>query len=62
MIDPKHASSLSDLQNSGVDQQNTSVLYQSTELFRGKSEILIEHEGVTYRLLITRHGKLLLNK
>ena len=31
-------------------------------LFRGKREVLIEHEGVRYRLRITRRNKLILQK
>jgi len=36
--------------------------WRSEELFSGKREILIEHEGAYYRLLITKAGKLILNK
>ncbi|MGA1802320.1 hemin uptake protein HemP [Rhizobium sp. HT1-10] len=35
---------------------------ESAEIFRGQSEIVIRHEGFTYRLKITRQGKLILNK
>jgi hemin uptake protein HemP len=35
---------------------------QSRELFAGRTEICIEHEGSVYRLKITRQGKLILNK
>ncbi len=31
-------------------------------LFRGRQEILIGHHGETYRLRITRNGKLILTK
>lgn len=34
----------------------------SDELFRGTTEIGIEHGGAMYRLKITRQGKLILNK
>lgn len=34
----------------------------SDQLFNGSQEILIEHGRVTYRLLITKAGKLILNK
>lgn len=34
----------------------------SRELFAGRSEICIEHEGSLYRLKLTRQGKLILNK
>ena len=37
-------------------------IVQSADLFRGANEIMIRHEGVTYRLKITRQGKLILNK
>lgn len=39
----------------------TSV-YESARLFKGSTEIGIEHEGAIYRLKITRQGKLILNK
>lgn len=32
------------------------------QLFQGKQEILIEHNGDTYRLRITKSGKLILTK
>jgi hemin uptake protein HemP len=32
------------------------------DLFRGQREIWIEHEGVRYRLRITRRNKLILQK
>lgn len=34
----------------------------SEVLFRGASEIGIDHDGALYRLKITRQGKLILNK
>ncbi|GAB5444182.1 MAG: hypothetical protein Fues2KO_45310 [Fuerstiella sp.] len=33
-----------------------------TEVAKGQTEIIIEHEGQDYRLRATRNGKLLLNK
>ncbi len=35
---------------------------QSGELLAGAEEVLIEHEGQTYRLRLTRRGKLILHK
>jgi hemin uptake protein HemP len=32
------------------------------QLFSGRQEILIDHNGDTYRLRITRNGKLILTK
>jgi len=32
------------------------------QLFQGRQEILIDHHGETYRLRITRNGKLILTK
>ena len=32
------------------------------ELFRGRTEIAIDHFGAIYRMRITRQGKLILNK
>ncbi|TWT58522.1 hypothetical protein KOR42_19020 [Thalassoglobus neptunius] len=36
--------------------------YESTELFHGREEITIKHNGQTYRLRQTKTGKLILNK
>jgi len=38
------------------------VVVDARELFRGQREIQIEHEGVRYRLRITRRNKLILQK
>jgi hemin uptake protein HemP len=35
---------------------------EAEELFRGSREVWIEHEGVRYRLRITRRNKLILQK
>ena len=35
---------------------------ESADIFCGQSEIIIRHEGVLYRMKITRQGKLILNK
>ncbi|HEX4871464.1 MAG TPA: hemin uptake protein HemP [Nevskiaceae bacterium] len=35
---------------------------RSEELFRGSSELIIEHAGQEYRLRLTRNDKLILNK
>jgi len=37
-------------------------LVLAENLFRGKREVLIEHDGVRYRLRITRRNKLILQK
>lgn len=37
-------------------------IVESTDIFRGQTEIVIRHEGVIYRMKITRQGKLILNK
>ncbi len=34
----------------------------SKSLFKGGRELIIQHEGQEYRLLITKAGKLILNK
>jgi|WetSurMetagenome_2_1015567.scaffolds.fasta_scaffold263007_2 hemin uptake protein HemP len=36
--------------------------YASQQLFKGQKEILIAHQGASYRLRITRTGGLILNK
>jgi len=37
-------------------------IVESTDIFRGQTEIMIRHKGVIYRMKITRQGKLILNK
>jgi hemin uptake protein HemP len=37
-------------------------MIRSEELLAGKLEVLIEHDGQTYRLRLTRSGKLILHK
>lgn len=37
-------------------------LLHSADLFEGRREILIEHAGQRYRLLITRNDRLILQK
>lgn len=34
----------------------------SGELLKGRREVLIQHEGETYRLRVTKNGKLILHK
>lgn len=34
----------------------------SRELLRGQRELVIEHQGQEYRLILTRNDKLILNK
>jgi hemin uptake protein HemP len=38
------------------------VILDARELFAGRKEIVIDHEGVQYRLRITRRNKLILQK
>lgn len=35
---------------------------ESQALFAGRKEVRIRHEGEVYRLRVTRHGRLILNK
>ncbi|GEM_PF-4423653 len=42
--------------NADVEMINTK------ELFKGSRELIIEHENEFYRLIITKSGKLVLNK
>lgn len=41
---------------------NSLRVISSLELLQGQREVLIEHAGEHYRLLLTRNGKLLLQK
>lgn len=38
------------------------IVLRSDEIFRGNKEIIIAHGDEQYRLLITKAGKLILNK
>jgi hemin uptake protein HemP len=38
------------------------LVVDAQQLFRGRREVVIEHEGVRYRLRITRRNKLILQK
>jgi len=44
------------------DRRPFMPLVDSKELFGGAKEIMIRHEGVIYRLRITRNDKLVMNK
>ena len=45
-----------------ITSGGATAVYDSSDLFRGATEISIEHDGSIYRLKITRQGKLILNK
>ena len=45
-----------------VDGPNGQPSFTTEELFGGATEIGIAHQGLVYRLRITRQGKLVLNK
>jgi hemin uptake protein HemP len=51
-----------DVEDRGEPADNTAPVYSSAFLFKGTGEIRIEHAGFSYRLKITRQGKLILNK
>jgi hemin uptake protein HemP len=36
--------------------------YESQDLFRGSRVVVIQHAGETYRLLLTRNNRLILQK
>ena len=38
------------------------VIISSEQLFQGSREVIIEHSQEQYRLMITKAGKLILNK
>ena len=42
--------------------QTPVVVVDAQQLFGGRREVVIEHEGVRYRLRITRRNKLILQK
>ncbi len=46
----------------GTSPAGTVPRLSTVELFRGHNRIEIDHKGETYRLQITRQGKLILTK
>lgn len=46
----------------GGEAPSSTPSYSSEGLFRGQKEIVISHQGSSYRLRITRTGGLILNK
>lgn len=44
------------------ERQERPTVIDADKLFQGSREVLIEHEGVRYRLRITRRNKLILQK
>lgn len=49
-------------QDKAINAPNLPLVYESDRLFKGQKEIIIQHEDASYRLRITRQGKLILNK
>lgn len=49
-----------EIESQGAD--SSAKVWRSEELFSGRREVVIEHDGARYRLLITKAGKLILNK
>jgi len=47
---------------SGAVAGASPLVIDARELFRGRREIWIEHDGVRYRLRLTRRNKLILQK
>jgi hemin uptake protein HemP len=45
-----------------VDLTPGLVVVDAAKLFQGQREIIIEHDGVRYRLRLTRRNKLILQK
>ncbi len=43
-------------------QDSLAKVLRSKELFENEKLVLIEHESAVYRLMITKQGKLILNK
>ena len=43
-------------------QSEGEMTYESTDLFRGRRVVVIQHGGESYRLIETRNGKLILQK
>ena len=50
------------LSHENVQRGQTKAFVPADRLFQGSQEILIGHNGETYRLRITKNGKLILTK
>ena len=50
------------MENKNEPISQTNRVIDSSELFKGEKRVLIRHHGDLYRLMITRQGKLILNK
>lgn len=48
--------------DSKTDEATNSCVIRSEDLLKGSQELRIVHEGETYRLRLTRNGKLILHK
>ncbi len=46
----------------GSERAQTRPAITSAELLGERSEVVIDHKGMQYRLKVTRQGKLILNK
>ncbi len=44
------------------DADSKKKVYISNQLFGNQKEILINHQGEEYKIIITRNGKLVMNK
>ncbi len=59
MVEPEHPDRAAD---SKTDGPSETCVIRSEDLLKGSQELRIVHEGETYRLRLTRNGKLILHK
>jgi hemin uptake protein HemP len=45
-----------------IPDPTAEIVLDARQIFQGRKEIVIEHEGVRYRLRLTRRNKLILQK
>ena len=50
------------MEDKGREADNKDGIIESMDLFGNKKQVLIRHGQKVYRLMITRQGKLILNK
>ena len=65
MAEPEYPSDLPDepsAQRTPEFHAETFPVLDSRDLFQGRREVLIDHQGSLYRLRLTRTGKLILHK
>jgi hemin uptake protein HemP len=62
MTEPAESQTSDDPPNGKNQSRHSPAVLQSSSLFQGANEVLIQHGNETYRLRVTKAGKLILQK